>query len=187
MLASRKARSVVSVNSVERGETNPDLSRGPTSRRAIRHSVLVAALLREEFRLGDRRTGRSTGQTRTSCASPGRIRATCRRWWNMARSIGGGRTAHGKENPRSRYAAGLWARPTPLVRGSSRRITIMRFRPANIRVINRRDSRVGHLRCCAPWNSDRGIRPAARAPLLGACSPAWTRGELRGKDRNTTS
>ena len=38
------------------------------------------------------------------------------------------------------YAAGLWARPALLVRGSSRRITIMRFRPANIRVINRRDS-----------------------------------------------
>src|SRR5579863_4483698 len=35
----------------------------------------------------------------------------------------------------------LWAQPALLVRGSSRRITIMRFRPANIRVINRRDSR----------------------------------------------
>ena len=47
--------------------------------------------------------------------------------------------AHGMENPRSRhYAAGQPARPAPLVRGSSRRITIMRFRPANIRVINRR-------------------------------------------------
>jgi hypothetical protein len=45
------------------------------------------------------------------------------------------------ENPRSRhYAAGLTARSAPLVRGSSRRITIMRFRPANIRVINRRNS-----------------------------------------------
>jgi hypothetical protein len=30
--------------------------------------------------------------------------------------------------------------PAPLVRGGSRRITIMRFRPANISVINRRDS-----------------------------------------------
>jgi hypothetical protein len=26
----------------------------------------------------------------------------------------------------------------------------MRFRPANIRVINRRDSRLGYLRCCVP-------------------------------------
>ena len=31
-------------------------------------------------------------------------------------------------------------RTRAVVRGSSRRITIMRFRPANIRVINRRDS-----------------------------------------------
>jgi hypothetical protein len=30
--------------------------------------------------------------------------------------------------------------PAPLVRGGSRRITTMRFRPANISVINRRDS-----------------------------------------------
>ena len=52
------------------------------------------------------------------------------------------------ENPRLTYAAGLRARPALLVRGSSRRITIMRFRPANIRVINRRDSRLGHHRYC---------------------------------------
>ena len=56
------------------------------------------------------------------------------------------------ENPRLTYAAGLRARPALLVRGSSRRITIMRFRPANIRVINRRDSRLGHLRCCVLSN-----------------------------------
>lgn len=43
------------------------------------------------------------------------------------------------------YAAGLAARPAPLVRDSSRRITTMRLRPANIRVINRRES---HLDCC---------------------------------------
>ena len=29
----------------------------------------------------------------------------------------------------------------------------MRFQPANIRVINRRDSRLDHLRWCAPWHS----------------------------------
>jgi hypothetical protein len=56
------------------------------------------------------------------------------------------------ENPRLIYAAGLRARPALLVRGSSRRITIMRFRPANIRVINRRDSRLGPLRCCVLSN-----------------------------------
>ena len=53
-----------------------------------------------------------------------------------------GREAHGKENPRKLYAVGLRTEPAPLVRGSSRRITIMRFRPANIRVINRRNSRL---------------------------------------------
>jgi hypothetical protein len=39
------------------------------------------------------------------------------------------------------YAVGPRIESARLVRGSSRRITIMRFRPANIRVINRRDSR----------------------------------------------
>ena len=78
------------------------------------------------------------------------------------------------------YAAGLRARPATLVRGSSRRITIMRYRPANIRVINRRDSSFGHHRCrvFSNWGTPTdGVRtrPAARAPLLrGACSPAWT-------------
>jgi hypothetical protein len=51
------------------------------------------------------------------------------------RSVSGGREAHGKD-PRPIYAAGLRARPALLGRGTSRRITIMRFRPANIRVIN---------------------------------------------------
>jgi hypothetical protein len=59
------------------------------------------------------------------------------------------------ENPRLIYAAGLRARPALLVRGSSRRITMMRFRPANIRVINRRNSRLGHLRCCVLSNIER--------------------------------
>jgi hypothetical protein len=59
------------------------------------------------------------------------------------------------ENPRLTYAAGLRARPALLVRGSSRRITIMRFRPANIRVINRRDSQLGHLRCCVLSSIER--------------------------------
>ena len=63
-------------------------------------------------------------------------------------SNGGGRGAHGKENPRVAYAVGLRAEPALLVRGSSRRITIMRSRPANIRVINRRDSRLDRHRCC---------------------------------------
>jgi hypothetical protein len=62
--------------------------------------------------------------------------------------VGSGREAHGKENPRTFYAVGLRTEPAPLVRGSSRRITIMRLRPANIRVINRRNSRLDRdLRC----------------------------------------
>ena len=48
------------------------------------------------------------------------------------------------------YAAGLRTGPAQLVRGSSRRITTMRFQPANIRVINRRESFLGrYLRCFA--------------------------------------
>ena len=46
------------------------------------------------------------------------------------------------------YAVGLRVEPALVVRGSSRRITIMRCRPANIRVINRRNRRLDRLRCC---------------------------------------
>src|SRR6185503_1583 len=66
----------------------------------------------------------------------------------MRRSIGDGRGAPEMENPRGHYAASLRARPAPVVRGSSRRIMIMRYRPANIRVINRRDRHLDRLRCC---------------------------------------
>jgi hypothetical protein len=48
-------------------------------------------------------------------------------------------------------------RPAPLVRGGSRRITIMRFRPANISVINRRDSHAGKLRCNERVSSGTGL------------------------------
>jgi hypothetical protein len=64
--------------------------------------------------------------------------------------VSSGREAHGKENPRKLYAVGLRTEPAPLVRGSSRRITIMRFRPANIRVINRRNSRLDRDSRCFP-------------------------------------
>jgi len=50
-------------------------------------------------------------------------------------------TAQGprKGEPSSTFMRhGLRTQPAPLVRGSSRRIMTMRFRPANIRVINRR-------------------------------------------------
>jgi hypothetical protein len=62
--------------------------------------------------------------------------------------VGSGREVRGKENPRRFYAAGLRTEPALIVRGSSRRITIMRFRPASIRVINRRQNDLDHdLRC----------------------------------------
>jgi hypothetical protein len=69
------------------------------------------------------------------------------------------------ENPRLTYAAGLRARPALLVRGSSRRIMIVRFRPANIRVINRRDSRLGHLRYCVLSTVERERRKNALKEL----------------------
>jgi hypothetical protein len=62
--------------------------------------------------------------------------------------VSSGREAHGKENPRWYYAAGFRTEPAMLVRGSSRRITIMRFRSANIRLINRRNSRLDRDSYC---------------------------------------
>src|SRR5262245_8961535 len=50
---------------------------------------------------------------------------------------------HTEENPRGALLATGSSRLATLVRGSSRRITTMRPRPANIRVINRRASRLG--------------------------------------------
>ena len=56
--------------------------------------------------------------------------------------MGSGLGVHGKENPF--YAVGLPTEPALIVRGSSRRITIMRLRPANIRVISRRENYLDH-------------------------------------------
>jgi hypothetical protein len=86
----------------------------------------------------------------------------------------------------SPYAAGLRARPAMLVRGSSRRITIMRCRPANIRVINRRDSSFGHhrYRVFSEGDPDRRVIDPA-----GCAGPAVEGGLLAGLDivtRRTT-
>jgi hypothetical protein len=62
--------------------------------------------------------------------------------------VGSGRGVQGKENPRKFYAVGLRTEPTPIVPGSSRRITIMRLRPADIRVINRRENHLDHDSRC---------------------------------------
>jgi hypothetical protein len=69
------------------------------------------------------------------------------------------REVNGKENPRKHYAEGLRAEPAPLVRGSSRRITIMRFRPANIRVINRRENHLDHDLRCLLLGKERRRKP----------------------------
>jgi len=52
--------------------------------------------------------------------------------------VGSGRVHEGESS--TNLCGRSCTKPAPLVRGSSRRITIMRFRPANIRVINRRYS-----------------------------------------------
>ena len=70
--------------------------------------------------------------------------------------MGSGREARGKENPRVTYAVGFRTEPATLVRGSSRRITIMRFRPANI-VINRRNGRLDcDSRCLLKEKAGKG-------------------------------
>ena len=67
------------------------------------------------------------------------------------------------ESSRDSMRNGFRAQPARLVRGSSRRIMTMRFRPANIRVINRRAS------CCV------AIGPAVRTVNVNAPgSPAGT-------------
>ena len=71
--------------------------------------------------------------------------------------MGSGREVHGKENPRKYYAVGFRIEPAMLVRGSSRRITIMRFRPANIRAINRRNSRLDRHSGCLLKEKKKGL------------------------------
>jgi hypothetical protein len=58
--------------------------------------------------------------------------------------------------------------PAILVRGSSRRMMSMRFRPANIRLINRRADRLDRHLCCLPLIRIRGKpKPKAPAPSSG--------------------
>src|ERR1039458_3957311 len=78
--------------------------------------------------------------------------------------MGSGRGAHEQENPRRPYATGLRTQPALVVRGSSRRITIMRLESANIRVINRRHSYLDR----DPHRFPRaGIKPKPRSVLTG--------------------
>ena len=66
------------------------------------------------------------------------------------------RSTRNGEPSSSFYAAGLAARSAPLVRDSSRRITTMRLRPANIRVINRRESHLDCCLTCSIWKRNLG-------------------------------
>jgi hypothetical protein len=65
-------------------------------------------------------------------------------------SNAGSDRGHGKENPRRLYAVSRRAQPAPVVRGRSRRIKTLRFRPAHIRLINRRLHRLDHYPRCFP-------------------------------------
>jgi hypothetical protein len=61
------------------------------------------------------------------------------------------------------YAVGFRTEPALIVRGSSRRITIMRFRPANIRVINRRENYLDHDLRCLPRAGEKKKKAVARS------------------------
>src|ERR1017187_6761037 len=83
-----------------------------------------------------------------------------------------------KENPRPPYATGSAGLAT-LVRGSSRRITIMRFRPANIRLINRR-SNLPRLRLALSSNQNKNNdkNPIDMQRLTGHSISGWEKGYL---------
>jgi hypothetical protein len=74
----------------------------------------------------------------------------------------------------------LRAQSAFLVRGSSRRIMSMRFRPANIRVINRRADRLGRHSRCFPLAREKQRRAAPRNCCLtrSAISEREFRGQL---------
>ena len=93
--------------------------------------------------MGHRRAHRSAAET----SQPSIVKS----YWTAApMTVEGPR----KGEPSSRIMRyGLRIQPAPLVRGSSRRIMSMRFRPANISVINRRAS------------SQAVIGPAVQNPL----------------------
>src|SRR5688572_17637411 len=103
-----------------------------------------------------------------------------------------------EENPRSVLSATGSAGLASLVRGSSRRITTMGPRPANIRVINRRNRRLGprllgsdgrrlrwrkgqarFARRCATLDP---ILAGGRRAVIGGLAPSANRtGDARGK------
>ena len=80
----------------------------------------------------NRHRNRKTAQTRQNCL---RRRDSMFHWTAEPMTAQGPRKG---EPSRASMRYGLRPQPAHLVRGSSRRIMTMRFRPANIRLINRR-------------------------------------------------
>src|SRR6516162_9419768 len=74
----------------------------------------------------------------------------------------------------------LRAQPALSVRGSSRRITSMRFRPANTRVINRRDDRFDRHSRCFPLAEGKQ-RCKIRPPALLISGHSILEVELQGE------
>jgi hypothetical protein len=76
------------------------------------------------------------------------------------------RASSTKENPRLAYATGSTGLAIT-VRGNSRRIMIMRFRPANIRLINRRSKLLRLLLALSSGkeNTNHQIKPIDLAQL----------------------
>jgi hypothetical protein len=78
----------------------------------------------------------------------------------------------------------LRAQPALSVRGSSRRITSMRFRPANTRVINRRDDRFDRHSRCFPLAEGKQ-RCKIRPPALLISGHSILEGQFgKGRDRS---
>jgi hypothetical protein len=73
----------------------------------------------------------------------------------------------------------LEAQPAFLVRGSSRRIMSMRFRPANIRVINRRVDPLGRHSRCFPLAREQQRAATSRNSSL--TRSAISEGQLQAK------
>jgi len=84
------------------------------------------------------------------------------------------------------YAKGLRAELALLVRGSSRRITMMRSQPANIRVINRRGLLSTITAAVCP-RVRSGFRPAGCGGLLAGLDFVFTQGSVRDEPTRITS
>jgi hypothetical protein len=81
-------------------------------------------------------------------------------------STGDSRGAHGRRTLVRSLRHDLLIRFARLVRGSSRRIMTVRFRPADIRVINRRICFLDYHPCCPTKHREERASPARSKTLL---------------------